>query len=55
MLELKQYMLHEYPQENVRCDRKEFKNMNNIIRMLIDVFKTRKDRQPLKFNSLVIK
>lgn len=31
MLELKlqQYLLHEYPQENARCEWKEFKNLKN--------------------------
>ena len=28
-LELQQHLLHEYPQENARCERKEFKNLNN--------------------------
>lgn len=28
-LELHQYLLHEYPQENTRCEWKEFKNLKN--------------------------
>ena len=28
-LELQQYLLHEYPQENARCEWKEFKNLKN--------------------------
>ncbi len=28
-LELHQYLLREYPQENVRCEWKEFKNLKN--------------------------
>ena len=28
-LELQQYLLREYPQENVRCEWKEFKNLKN--------------------------
>lgn len=28
-LELQQYLLREYPQENARCEWKEFKNLNN--------------------------
>lgn len=28
-LELQQYLLHEYPQENARCEWKEFKNQKN--------------------------
>ena len=28
-LELKQYLLHEYPQENLRCDWKDYKNLKN--------------------------
>lgn len=28
-LELQQYLLHEYPQENSRCEWKEFKNLKN--------------------------
>ena len=28
-LELKQYLLHEYPQENFRCDWKDYKNLKN--------------------------
>ena len=27
--ELQQYLLHEYPQENARCEWKEFKNLKN--------------------------
>lgn len=26
---LQQYLLHEYPQENARCEWKEFKNLKN--------------------------
>lgn len=28
-LELQQYLLGEYPQENARCEWKEFKNLKN--------------------------
>ena len=28
-LELQQYLIHEYPQENARCEWKEFKNLKN--------------------------
>ena len=28
-LELQQYLLREYPQENARCEWKEFKNLKN--------------------------
>lgn len=28
-LELQQYLSHEYPQENARCEWKEFKNLKN--------------------------
>ena len=28
-LELQQYILREYPQENARCEWKEFKNLKN--------------------------
>ena len=28
-LELQQYLLHEYPQENARCEWKEFENLKN--------------------------
>lgn len=28
-LELQQYLLREYPQENARCEWKEFKNLEN--------------------------
>ena len=28
-LELQQYLLNEYPQENARCEWKEFKNLKN--------------------------
>ena len=28
-LELQQYLLREYPQENARCEGKEFKNLKN--------------------------
>ena len=28
-LELRQYLLHEYLQENARCEWKEFKNLKN--------------------------
>ena len=28
-LELQQYLLHEYPKENARCEWKEFKNLKN--------------------------
>lgn len=28
-LELQQYLLHKYPQENLRCEWKEFKNLKN--------------------------
>lgn len=28
-LELQQYLLHKYPQENARCEWKEFKNLKN--------------------------
>ena len=28
-LELQQYLLHEYQQENARCEWKEFKNLKN--------------------------
>lgn len=28
-LDLHQYLLHEYPQENARCEWKEFKNLKN--------------------------
>ena len=28
-LELRQYLLREYPQENARCEWKEFKNLKN--------------------------
>ena len=28
-LELQQYLLHEYPQENSHCEWKEFKNLKN--------------------------
>ena len=28
-LELQQYLLSEYPQENARCEWKEFKNLKN--------------------------
>lgn len=28
-LELRQYLLREYPQENVRCEWKEFKNLKS--------------------------
>ena len=28
-LELQQYLLHEYPQENARCEWKKFKNQKN--------------------------
>ena len=30
-LELQQYLPREYPQENARCDRKEFKNLKNFV------------------------
>lgn len=29
-LELQQYLLHEYPQENSRCEWKEFKNLKTF-------------------------
>ena len=29
-LELQQYLLREYPQENARCEWKEFKNLKNL-------------------------
>ena len=28
-IELQQYLLREYPQENARCEWKEFKNLKN--------------------------
>ncbi len=28
-LELQQYLLHNYPQENAHCEWKEFKNLKN--------------------------
>ena len=30
-LELQQYLLREYPQENARCEWKEFKNLNRSV------------------------
>ena len=30
--ELQQYLLREYPQENARCEWKEFKNLKNSFR-----------------------
>ena len=30
MLALQQYLLREYPQENARCEWKEFKNLKNL-------------------------
>ena len=31
-LDLRQYLLHEYPQENARCEWKEFKNLKSFQR-----------------------
>ena len=38
-LELQQYLLREYPQENARCEWKEFKNLKNSLcgAILVDV------------------
>ena len=32
-LELQQYLLREYPQENARCEWKEFKRLKNSFRI----------------------
>ena len=32
-LELQQYLLREYPQENARCEWKEFKNLKNSFKI----------------------
>ena len=48
-LDLRQYLLHEYPQENARCEWKKFKNLKSFQR-----FGSRKKVFPRKkYQSLI--
>ena len=45
-LELQQYLLREYPQENARCEWKEFKNLkNSLLDYLKDVLPQRNSQE----------